>query len=80
MIEAIRGHHSPSAFSNDTLTQDVRTLIALGHVVDVVEEVLSRRRKHLDWSPFGTVALHVLMLPEAEAQEFLDAAMDQFAI
>lgn len=80
VMKAIRWHHSPSAFSNGTLTEDVRILIALGHVVDMVEDVLSRRRHQLDWSPFGTVALHVLMLPEAEAQEFLDAAMDQFAI
>jgi HD-like signal output (HDOD) protein len=74
--EAIQWHHDPVAFIGDTVSSEVRTLIAIGHVADHIEEVTSRQLSECAWEAFGEACLKHLMLGEVELQELMDSARD----
>lgn len=76
--EAIQWHHDPIAFIGDTVSSEVRTLIAIGHVAEHVEELVSRQLNECAWEAFGDACLKHLMLGEEELQDFIDAARDQY--
>jgi HD-like signal output (HDOD) protein len=74
--EAIQWHHDPVAFIGDTVSSEVRTLIAIGHVADHIEEATSRQLNECAWEAFGEACLKHLMLGEVELQELMDSARD----
>lgn len=74
--EAIQWHHDPVAFIGDTVSSEVRTLIAIGHVADHIEEATSRQLNECAWETFGEACLKHLMLGEVELQELMDSARD----
>jgi HD-like signal output (HDOD) protein len=76
--EAIQWHHDPVVFVGDTVSVAVRTLIAIGHVADHIEEVISQQLNECTWESFGKACLDHLMLGQAELQDVIDAARDQF--
>lgn len=78
--EAIQWHHDPAAFIGDTVSAEVRTLIAIGHVADHIEDVISQQLNECAWEDFGKACLEHLMLGEVELQDIIDAARDQFGL
>lgn len=77
--DAISLHHDASAFASDGVSHEVKTLIALGHVAERVEETLSRRLNDCAWDAFGAASQRHLMMGEEEMQDFMDRAQDHFA-
>jgi len=69
---AIQWHHDMSAFVNESVSNEVRSLIAIGHVADHIQEMTSRRLNECTWEAFGEACLQQLMLGEAELQDFID--------
>ena len=76
--DAITLHHDPLVFGSESIAPEVKTLIALGHVAEKVEESLSRRFNDCAWEAFGKTSLDYLMMGESEMQDFLDMAHDRF--
>ncbi len=74
--EAIQWHHEPGAFDSDEVSNPARTLIAVGHVADHIEEVTSRQLNECAWEMFGDACLKHLMLGEAEMRDFTDAVQE----
>lgn len=70
--EAIQWHHDPDAFDNTAVSNEVRTLIAVGHVADHIQEMTSQRLLECTWETFGEKCLQQLMLGESELQDFID--------
>jgi len=71
--EAIHWHHDLSAFDTVTVSNEVRNLIAVGHVAEHVQEMTSRRLHECTWEAFGESCLHQLMMGEAELHDFCDS-------
>jgi HD-like signal output (HDOD) protein len=71
--EAIQWHHDLDAFDNASVSNEVRTLIAVGHVADHIQEMTSRHLNECTWEAFGDACLTQLMLGEAELQDFIDS-------
>ena len=76
--EAIQWHHDPVVFIGDTVSSEIRTLIAIGHVADHIEEIVSQQLNECTWEAFGKACLEHLMLGETELQDIIDTARDQF--
>lgn len=75
--EAIHWHHDLDAFENASVSNEVRTLIAVGHVADHIQEMTSRHLNECTWEAFGDACLTQLMLGEAELQDFIDSVQTQ---
>lgn len=71
--EAIKWHHDLDAFDSTSVSNEVRTLIAVGHVADHIQEMTTRRLLECTWEAFGDACLSQLMLGEAELQDFIDS-------
>lgn len=76
--DAITLHHDPTVFISDDISHDVMTLIALGHVAEMVEQTFSKRLNDCAWEEFGASCMFHLMLKEDEIQEFMEAVRDRF--
>ena len=74
--EAIQWHHELSVFDTDTVSNEARTLIAVGHVADHIQEVTSRHLNECAWEEFGDACMKHLMLGETELQEFIDSVSE----
>ena len=75
--EAIQWHHETSAFDGEMVSNEIRTLIAVGHVADHIQEMTSRQLNECSWEAFGEACLKHLMLGERELQDLIDAALEQ---
>ncbi len=80
MRDAITLHHDKTVFASASLPREVINLIALGHVAEHVESMLSEHMNDSAWEEFGDHCLTHLLLEEEEMQEFIDAAKDLFGI
>ncbi len=74
--EAIQWHHDTSVFDGIAVSNEIRTLIAVGHIADHIQEMTSRQLNECSWEVFGEACLKHLMLGETELQEFIDAAQE----
>lgn len=75
--EAIQWHHDTGVFDGETASNEVRTLIAVGHIADHLQEMISRQLNECAWEAFGDACLKHLMLTETELQDFIDAAQER---
>jgi hypothetical protein len=51
------------------VSNEIRTLIAVGHVADHIQEMTSRQLNECSWEAFGEACLKHLMLGETELQD-----------
>jgi HD-like signal output (HDOD) protein len=75
--EAILRHHDPIIFEDNAVSAESRTLIALGHIAEHIEETLSQQLNECSWEEFGLASLKHLMMGEAELNDFIEIAKDQ---
>jgi len=78
--EAIQWHHEPSVFDGEMVSNEIRTLIAIGHVADHIQEMTSRHLNECSWEAFGDACLSHLLLGESELQDCIDAAQEHLEI
>jgi HD-like signal output (HDOD) protein len=76
--DAITLHHDPLVFISDGIADEVKTLISLGHVAEMVEQTVSENLNDCAWEDFGTHSLSHLSLDVSELQDFMDKVHDRF--
>lgn len=76
--DAIQLHHDATVFISEGISHEVMTLVALGHVAEMVEQTLSRRLNDCAWEEFGASCLFHLMLGTEELRDFIDQARERF--
>jgi HD-like signal output (HDOD) protein len=78
--EAITYHHDFLAFDGARLSEQVMTLIAIGHVAEKLESMIFNSLTNCKWDRFGKACLSYLGLGEVELLELQDLARDFFGI
>jgi hypothetical protein len=58
------------------VSNEIRTLIAVGHVANHIQEMTSKQLNECSWEAFGNACLKHLLLGETELQDFIDAAQE----
>jgi HD-like signal output (HDOD) protein len=78
--DAITYHHDISALRDARLPSEVMNLIAIGHIAEKLESMISNSLNDCEWDIFGKTCLQYLGLGEDELLELKDAAKDFFGI
>lgn len=76
--DAIKFHHDASIFEDSNIPQEVKNLVAIGHVAEKLDVMLSKSMNDCEWEEFGDVCRQYLGLGEDEFLDIKDEAMDFF--
>ena len=78
--DAIQWHHDMDAFDTESVSNEIRTLIAIGHVADHIQEMTSRHLNECTWEAFGEACMQHLLLGEDELQDFIDSVQSNLEL
>lgn len=76
---AITLHHDITVFSSGSLSHEVLNLIAIGHVAESIESMLSRQENDCQCGAFGLACANHLMMGQEDLQEIIDTSLDLFS-
>ena len=78
--DAIQWHHEMDAFDTESVSNEIRTLIAIGHVADHIQEMTSRHLNECTWEAFGEACMKHLLLGEDELQDYIDSVQSNLEL